>query len=126
MTTSTSFTFRLTTNTDPNSLFVLLGVTGFIANDEDGNPQRVLPFSAAHDVLETWRKLDADHRNFGWTGDADDTEPETAFAVWVDAQGKLQIEYLPPFWDGSMSHNAYDLDVLGSVTGIAIESADDQ
>lgn len=79
-------------------------------HDEDGQPQDVLMFDAAYDVLEAWRQRDLDHRKFGWT--SDDTEPETAFAAWVDAAGVLRIVYLDPFFDGVGTTNGYAVSEL--------------
>lgn len=93
----------------------------YSATGEDGNAQLLLRFDETYAVLDVWKERDPDHRNFGWTNDADDIEPETAFVVWVDPQGILRTEYLEPFFDGATTHNSYSVEELGRVSGIEIE-----
>lgn len=91
-----------------------------VAANEDDEEQRVLPFDATYEVLEAWKALDPDHRNFGWTGSADNTEPETAFVVFLDPAGKLCTEFVSPFFDGVSTLNAYAVDELESIPGIDV------
>lgn len=88
--------------------------------DEFDQQHLVLTFATAYDVLETWQSSAPDHRKFGWT--IDDVVPETAFAVWVDQAGTLQIEYLTPFFDGVGILNEYALGELTRLPSVSTTS----
>lgn len=98
----------------------IMTVDANVMTDENDNPTLIVSLSTGYDVLDAWKKVDPDHRNFGWTSDEDSDSPDTAFVVWIDGDGILQTVYLPAFFDGSDTFSAYDVEELTAIAGIVL------
>lgn len=87
-------------------------VPATVKSDDDGDEVVVLEFDAAFQVLSTWREQDETHRDSGWTGPPDSTDPENAYLAWVDETGELQVRHADMFWDGFQTHVAFAITEL--------------
>lgn len=79
---------------------------------EDGRAV-VLDFDESYKLLEAWVAADPAHRNYRYGTDESAAEPDNIIVAYVQGHnGSLVMETIAPFWDGSYTLNAYDLEVI--------------
>jgi hypothetical protein len=85
--------------------------------NQGGGAVLTLSFDDTAKVLDAWKALDPERRNYRWAGDEDDTAPSRIIAAWVYGDGKLGMYDVDPHWDGIGTANAYSLDELEGALG---------
>lgn len=87
---------------------------------EDGTVS-AFAFTDAYELLNAWKDAAPTQRNFGWTGDENDLEPETVLVFWIDSRGNLATEYISPVYDGAGVHNAYPAEEFDALIDVTVE-----
>lgn len=82
------------------------------SSTEDGRAV-VLDFDESYKLLEAWVAADPAHRKYRYGMDDSADGPDNIIVAYVQGHnGSLVMETIEPFWNGSHTLNAYDIDAI--------------
>lgn len=88
-------------------------ITGLTNDNEES--VTALSFGDTHKILTAWKDLDTRRRDFTFAND----EPNDIITAYTVAD-RLEFDTIGPLWDGSRTHDAYDLADLSAVLPLKV------
>ncbi|QNJ55579.1 hypothetical protein SEA_PHINKY_88 [Microbacterium phage Phinky] len=91
-----------------------------IADLTNDNEESVtaLSFGETHKILTIWKELDTRRRDFTYTN-SEPNDPADIVTAYTVAD-RLEFDTIGPLWDGSRTHDAYDLADLSAVLPLKV------